>query len=325
MSRLETILVLGRGELYFEPFTPGTKTGEGERYFGNTTTFQIARTLERQQRFTSYGGQKVEIEPLIVSESNSAQFITDNISIENIGLWYGKIFEKSDLPPRNVISENIVLRTDRYFQLGKTIQPFGVRNVESVKLYIGTDLVPAAGNYEVNKVSGRVYIFADSPVFQVPSLTRCEFEWRRTTVEQARSGATDIFGALRFVATNVVGPQRNYYFPYVRLSPRGQVDLKGEEWQQVPFDVTAMRLNPTAEQVYIDGSAIVGLTADEEALVAANVNLDTFPALESMFDMTLNDLLFGSIFAVAGADNELNIIINTSIPLANFGQPIIYP
>ena len=72
-----------------------------------------------------------------------------------------------------------------------------------------------------------------------------------TTIERG-SQAT---GALRFISSNPTGIQRDYYFPYVKISSDGDYALKGDDWQSMGFTFEALKL-PGRERVYIDIRAV---------------------------------------------------------------------
>lgn len=113
-------LVIGRGELYFDRFIPGTKEGEGELYFGNTPGFSLSRTVEEITRFTSYGGQQIEVNGLVTREVHSADITTDNISMQNMALWFGGNVDDGGQAGIGQITENIAIKRGRWYQLGKS-------------------------------------------------------------------------------------------------------------------------------------------------------------------------------------------------------------
>lgn len=69
-----------------------------------------------------------------------------------------------------------------------------------------------------------------------------------------------IFGALTFEADNPVGDNKNYWFPYVNLSPNGNFALKGDTWQQMSFTAEALKRDNETQRVYVyemaDGSSV---------------------------------------------------------------------
>lgn len=289
MAREQTTLVLGRGEVFFDLFRPGTRQGDGERYIGNSSTFQIGRKLERLDRFTSYNGRKIEQESAIISETHTVTFVTDNIVIENIGLWYGLESEVVVTVAANAITEFFPVRLGRTYQLGKSYMPLGVRYVENVVVRIDDVIVPLDGNYALSAATGRLEVSPDAINISDGQTLEITFEWRTTEAARTNSAARDVYGALRFISFNAYGPDKQYYFPFVRLSPRGMMDLKGDDWQQAGFDVEARNLNPRTEQVYVEEFLKVYLTADEQAIVdLSGLTLDSFPYWENQLDQLVN-------------------------------------
>lgn len=298
MAREETQLVLGRGEVYFDRFIPGTRVGEGERYIGNTTTFRIQRTLERRERRTAYRGQTVEIPGAVLSESHVIDFITDNIDIENVAGWYGNEATFSGQTSISVVTESFDVKRGRYYQLGQSTFPGGARNVDYVRVFIDDEHIQLAGNIELDKALGRFQVLKTAADIADGDTIEVSFEWRNTTGAAATSQAAEMLGALRFISYNEHGPRLHYSFPMVRLSPKGQIDLKGDEWQQMNFEATATRLAPGVEQVYIDRVDAVGLTSDEGAILAELEALSDFPPLEDDVDEVVNEQLISLTLTV---------------------------
>ena len=297
MAREETELVVGRGEVFFDLFEPNTRTGTGERYLGNTTTFQVGRTLETLKRFTSYRGQRVEGEASVISESHSVNFITDHIGMENVGSWFGAQSAVETLEATNIITETATAHPGRFIQLGTSIRPFGVRYIENVTVKIGAVVVPAATNYVVESALGRLQILHLAADIETADVLTIDFEWRETVAKVATSKAANLYGALRFISTNPYGPKKHYFFPFVKLTPRGSIDLKGDEWQQIPFAVEVHRLNANTEQVYFEELVSVFYTEDEQAII---------------------DLSGMPIGAFNFYEDELNTLVNVTIPSHNY-------
>ena len=294
MLREEDQLVLGRGEVYFDRFLPGTRTGTGERYIGNTPAFQVARTIERVGRARSYRGRKVETPGHVISESHKVNFTTDNISMENVAEWYGDENSASSvIAPIGLIDETFLMRRGRYYQLGSTIEPSGVRGVENVTLIRGTVEIPMAGNYEVDRAEGRIYLLPAALNILDNTQISVRFEYRRQRRLKAASRPNEIHGALRFRSLNPYGPRKHLFMPFVRLMPRGSIDLKGDEYQQMMFEATAMRLGPNVEQVYIDELRATLNLSDEEAVLNEGLTFDQFCALEDDLDNTINVIVAG--------------------------------
>lgn len=298
-------LVLGRGELYFDQFPVGTLKGEGELYLGNTPGFTISRTVEEVERFTSYGGQQIQIDSLITREVQTADITTDNISMDNIALWFGSEPNKTGQVAIGDITEIIKVKKGRWYQLGTTVEPFGVRHVEPDIIFLREGVpLDAESNLVLDRVEGRFYVMDESATVVDGDDLSITFQWRQSSSVEVIDAPKEMTGALRYISKNVVGPAVSYFFPYVRLKPASQIDLKGNVWQEISFDAEIRKLNPLTNFVYVRMLAGPLLTEDEQAIINRGpMSLDEFPYWEDRLDQ----------------------IVNTFIPAADYGQVIAYP
>lgn len=298
-------LVIGRGELYFDQFAAGALKGEGELYLGNTPGFTVSRTVEEVERFTSYGGQQIQIDSLITREVHSAKIITDNISMENIALWFGSETDKTGQVAIGDITESIQVRKGRWYQLGTTVEPFGIRHVEpDITILKNGSTFDSAANLLMDRVEGRFYVMDEAPnVIDGDTLT-VTFQWRQSFTVDVVEDSAEVLGALRYISKNPVGPVISYFFPYVRLKPASQIDFKADDWQDFSFDVDIRKLNAVTNFVYVKQFAGPQLTEDEQAIIDRGpMSLDDFPYWEDRLDQ----------------------IINFAMPAADYGQVITYP
>lgn len=60
-----------------------------------------------------------------------------------------------------------------------------------------------------------------------------------------------IYGALFFESDNPVGDNKNYWWPYVSLTPNGNYALKGDAWQVMSFTAEALKRDALTQRVYI--------------------------------------------------------------------------
>ncbi|MBI1620026.1 phage tail tube protein [Aquamicrobium zhengzhouense] len=295
MSREATKLVLGRGEVYFDRFLPGTRRGEGERYLGNTTSFRIQREVERLKRATSYRGRRIATAGAVIAESHEVNFTTDNVDDENVALWFGGSVPTPSGGPVNEISETFPVLQGRFYQLGKTLSPIvGVRNVAYVSVRRGGTPVRMTGNYEVDPGHGRIEILDGAP--DIPDGTAITVSFQVAASDEVMlNGEPDgVYGALRFVSFNKspggISVQNDLYFPYVRITPRGQVELKSDEWQQWTFDAEVMNLSPAHSQVYVTrGATTVSISPDERAIYDELGDLVPFPMWEDELHVVTNE------------------------------------
>ena len=246
---------LGRGRLYFDAFLPNTKTKTGERYFGNTPSMSLTIESESLDHYDSDAGVRVKDDSVLLQLNRTGQFVTDNIDPENVALFLlgsaSTLVQASATAQTYPISD---VKPGRFYQIGATsLNPPGVRSVTNVVVKKGATSLTAGTDYVLDADLARLEILTTGTVVDGDDLT-VTFDLsakNRTRIITAASATID--GALRFVATNPKGVLLDYYMPYVRLSPNGEYALKGEEWQQIGFNLDIQKLNDTTESIYVDG------------------------------------------------------------------------
>lgn len=238
-------LVVGRGELHFDLFEPGTKAGKGERYLGNTPGFSLSVREDAVTRKGLSRGLKVVTERHVTERTYEGDIVCDQMSAENLALWQGAIAESNSVAATGggpVVVENIggVYRGYGY-QLGLTDNPLGHRNLQTVTFKIGSVPVAIPGNIVVDSNRGRFQVLADAP--DIADGATLTVEYKHGGYERRSAGAprTQLEGALRFISFNFVGRKNDLFFPYVSLEPKGAIDLKTSDWQTINFNVTVMQ------------------------------------------------------------------------------------
>jgi hypothetical protein len=282
-------LVISRGELYFDRFAAGTMKGEGELYLGNTPGFTVSRTVEEVERFTSYGGQQIQIDSLVTREVHTADITTDNVSMDNLALWFGSELGKTGQIAVGTISESIQVRKGRWYQLGTSVEPFGVRHVEPDIVFTRNgSALNVLTNLIVDRVEGRFYVMDEAVNIADGDTLSVTFQWRQSASPDLVESPKEVVGALRYISKNPFGPSVSYFFPYVRLKPASQIDFKTDDWQDFSFDVDIRKLNAMTNFVYVKQASVPGLTDDEMALVNNGIALSEFPSLENQLYVEIN-------------------------------------
>jgi hypothetical protein len=257
---------LGRGELYFDRFLTGTTTKSGERYLGNSTEFNINIASQMLDHFNSDQGIRVKDDSVVLELTRTGSFILDDISADNLSLLLlgtsGSVAQTAVVVTDAVLAPVGSVQKDRYYQIGATtLNPSGIRNATAITVKKGTTVGTATAatlgtDYTVDAALGRVYIPTGSSV--APAT---EGLWVTYTpvvnsrVQVVTSSNATIEGALRFIAKNPKGTDRDYYMPYAKLSPNGDFSLKGDSWQQLPFNVEILLLDASTQAIYVDGRA----------------------------------------------------------------------
>jgi len=252
---------LGRGEVYIELYPANATINEytkglGERYIGNTPEFSTSQSSETLDHYDSDKGVKEKDASVQLSQDRTGSFTTDNINSDNTALQF--LGTKATLTQVSAtgVTETLTAFKSRYLQLGKSVSnPTGVRKttVTGVTLAVGGTTVQQAGNYEVDDELGRVYIPKGSTIGDNIDIV-VTYNVAASTRTQVVSSSNAIYGALHFIGRNPVGPNKDYYFPYVKIAPDGDYALKGDDWQTIGFTFDILKKG-TMEAVYIDGRA----------------------------------------------------------------------
>lgn len=252
--------VLGRGKFFFDPFLPNTKTKTGERYLGNTTEFNINVESETLDHFNSDEGVRTKDDSTILELNRSGNVITDNMAAENVALFLlGDVSTVNQLSTPVVAESLGVAMEDRYYQLGSsTANPQGVRNVNSVTLNFDPSGTPVAmvldTDYTLDADLGRVYFIEGG---MADGVLDVEVNYTPTANNRERvttNASVSVEGAVRFIAYNAKGSQKDVYIPFATLTPSGDWALKGDDWQNLSFGVEIGELTGQAA-MYIDGRA----------------------------------------------------------------------
>lgn len=257
---------LGRGRVFFDRFAANiavtaTTRGEGERYVGNTPEFSTTSSVENLDHYDSDGGVKTKDSSVQLSLDRSGAFTCDNISLENMALFFqGDASTLTQASATGVVEVLTGAKRDRFYQLGvSTSTPSGVRKVSNVVLKKGagysTTITPT-NNYEVDEDTGRIYILPGAPDIAAATDVQATYDVAASTRDVVVSKNKSIYGAIRFVADNPVGPNRDIYLPYVKLSPDGDYQLKGDDWQQMGFTVEILKKASNIEAIYVDGRPV---------------------------------------------------------------------
>lgn len=252
---------LGRGELYFDKFAPSTYNRTGERYLGNSPELSLTTESETLDHFNSDRGIRVKDKSILLEKSDSGSFILDEISNENVALWFlGDVGVVAQSMTASIV-ENVAanrLKPGTYLQLGATLaNPTGNRNVTVASITsdpVGTTYVLNT-DYTVDAELGRLYIVPGGAIDGTAPII-VTYATAASTREQIVVGeGTTIEGSLRFISYNPTGPRRDYWWPYVQLRADGDLALKGDEWQQLSFAFDILKLDGYSSQ-YVDGRPV---------------------------------------------------------------------
>ena len=250
--------VIGKGRLYFEQFVPGTTRGTGELYFGNTPELTTSADAETLDHYDADQGLNVKDESITVENNLTGSFVTDNISPDNVALFFSGSSEPMAQTAQTGKSETLLnVQRNRHYQLGKTdLTPTGVRHVHTVTIQIeGVPLANMGQNVEIDLEKGRIYIEPDAPDIAPGANLTVTYSVAASSRTVVVGRGDEIRGALRFISANPVGSNKDYYWPYVKITPNGDFALKGSEWMQLGFSFEVLKL-AGKERVYAETASI---------------------------------------------------------------------
>lgn len=246
--------VVGKGKVYFDQFPVGTKVGLGERYIGNTPELSTSQDESTLDHYDADSGLNVKDESVTIEKNVTGQMVTDNISPENVAMLFGADLEKLTIVGATAVAETFNdVRQGTWLQLGLTEDtPTGARDVVNVVVKIGATTVLAPTNYEVDLDLARVYIEPGAPGIADGVDLIITHDVTAGTREVIIGKGTEVRGALRFISANPVGSQKDYFWPYVKLTANGDFSLKSDEWQSLPFAFEVLKKDTNTERVYVD-------------------------------------------------------------------------
>lgn len=248
---------LGRGEVHFGQFRTGTLNPKGERYFGNTPELAITAEQETLDHYSSDEGIRQKDESVILQQDYMGTFITDNIDPKNLALFFlGDATVLADVGSTVENEEHDDVETGLTYQLGASdSNPSGVRQVSAVVVEDDTPTTPVVfavnDDYTVDPILGRVTIVEGGAITDGTNL-RISYTVDASSRNRIISKGMSIEGSLRYIAKNPAGDNIDYFMPYVKLRPNGDFTLKGDEWQQLPFNIEILKKG-TLEAIYMDG------------------------------------------------------------------------
>lgn len=250
--------VLGRGEIEFSRFKAGGQVPDGFRYIGNTPEFNLTIESETLDHFNSDRGVNEKDASITLTTNRSGSMITDNIDADNVALFF--FGDKSVLTVSGATISNEAIddvKPGLSYQIGVTpTNPVGTRNISAVTVTDDATPTPVTFtvnvDYTIDLDHARITPIVGGAITEGTNL-RVDYTQAAHARERILSGTSAVEGALRYTEYNAQGPNKVWYFPYVKLAPNGDYALKGDEWQQIPFSIEVLK--PAAlEAIYIDGA-----------------------------------------------------------------------
>lgn len=248
---------LGRGELHFGQFRKNTLTPMGERYLGNSPELSYSATEETLDHYNSDHGVKSKDASVTLQQDYAGAMSLDSIIKENLAFFFlGESFTLT-VVSREVTDEAIgPVSQGLSYQLGTSAtDPTGVRQISALVLTNTTTPgnAPVAGvDYVVDPVRARVTIMEGSTKILEGTVLKAAYTVDASTRDQIISKGQTIQGSLRYLAYNPAGEDIDYFMPQVKLTPNGDFNIKGDDWQVLPFTIEIVKKGALSA-IYADG------------------------------------------------------------------------
>lgn len=250
-----------RGRVLFDPIDSNTGLLTGEAELGNCPGFTVSIETEKADHFSSETGLRQKDASVTIEVTRTATITCDNVSPENLARFLSGTLETVTQDSGAVTGEEIKVLKGRHYQIGRTAaNPAGVRNITAVTV---TDNAATPTPYTVDVdyaldlALGRLQILpggaiADGEIVKV-NYTKPAKTWKRIKT----GAATELAGAIRVLADNASGGNRDFYMPKVNLTPNGELPVIAEGTDFVSLEFTCEILKPeNAEAIYVDGRPV---------------------------------------------------------------------
>jgi len=144
------------------------------------------------------------------------------------------------------VTESIAISRGLWYQLGVMPEtPQGVRSVGGLALAGVPDEA-----YILEADTGRFYVHADAAVVD-GTLVEATYGVAAAVEDVVIAKGENIEGELQFIANNAAGENKDYFWPFVRLTPDGDFSLKGDDWQNMTFNFEILKRDEVVERQYI--------------------------------------------------------------------------
>lgn len=246
------------GEMYFEQIINGVY--QGERYLGNAPSAELSIEPQKLDHYDADTNEVSKDFSFATRVDRALALTLDDLSEENAALFFSAAASTVTQVATPVVAEVVAdVQLGRYYQLGQTTgNPTGVRNVGSVVVKVGAVTKALTTDYLLDATRGRIYIVSGGAILAGDDLLVDYTPVANTRRRLASGAGTTVEGRMRFLANNLAGANRDYYFPSVSITPSGSFQLKGggENPQVGTLALAVEILKPAnAEAIYIDGVA----------------------------------------------------------------------
>lgn len=251
------------GEIWFDE-VDDTGALQGERYFGYTPGCTLKVTSSTVEHANTESGPEVVDFSFVQKIERVGELTTDAMTDENVRLFFLGTASTITQAAGSVTDEVHEVRAGLTYQLGVDgSHPTGVRGVSAVTVTnnAGTTTYATPADYTLDLARARISIVAGGAIATAAAggKTTIKVDYTRSSNSRqqiATSAKTKITGAMRVIAKNAAGINRDFYCPSVTLAPDSDYVLKaaGGKFNEIKFKLTVLQPD-VGSAIYIDGAA----------------------------------------------------------------------
>lgn len=251
--------VFGRGKIYIDLFDSSGKL-TGERFLGNCPGFTLNVATDKFEHFSSTSGLRKKDLTVVTSVNFNATINCDDVGADNLALFLGGGVTSVSQAATPVTGEAITVSTGCEYQLGATaLNPMGVKNVTAVTVKDDTDTTTYAEgtDYALDAATARIAILKGGAITDGATVNvgYTPTAGTRTRVTTGATGSNA--GAVRFIADNAVGENRDCYIASASLAASGDLPfITDNDVAKFDLDVGVNELDSSTPQIIIDGQLV---------------------------------------------------------------------
>lgn len=253
-------LAIGKGELHFAPFKPGTQTPDGYYLVGNCPEISLNREAETLPHYNSMAGFRRKDEEITIESMMTGSISCDDVRPQTAALFLmGQEVTLTVASATGQTTTIIGANKGRTYQLGETLsQPSGARQIEVTEVNLTSTpatVYTAGTDYVVDEQLGLLTIPLTSTIPANSNLT-VEFDQTAHTRSQVIASDNEAQGAMKYISYNPIGQRMDYFFPWVKVRPNGDISLISEEWMTIPLTIEALYKGDLS-LCYLDGRPLI--------------------------------------------------------------------
>jgi len=253
-------LAIGKGELWFAPYKPGTQEPDGFYFVGNCPELTLNREADTLPHYSSTAGFRRKDEEITIESRMNGSIMCDDVRPQTAALFL--MGEEIILTVASATALSTVIvgaKKGRTYQLGETVgQPSGARSITNVEVTLTSTpatVYVANTDYTVDLELGLLTILPAGAIAAAAGLT-VNFDQSAHTRSQVIASDNEAQGALKYISYNPIGKRMDYFMPWVKVRPNGDISLISEEWMTIPLTVEALYKGDLS-LCYLDGRPLI--------------------------------------------------------------------